>query len=176
MATHPHPMSNRPQSSLGVSTRSVVAAAPYWLVFVGIYLAYGFLWYFAAKEKLIDDGGTMPAGLAKAFDGSIFASVPGVDASWVLLGLMEAVACVMFALSVIAGEFLPQRRKPILLGALGVSVLTFAVMAFAQNVIGDHESVASLMTYMAGALVTLVAVALATPERIKQLSAMSSDH
>jgi hypothetical protein len=171
MATHPHPLSTRETSTSAhaVSVRSIVAAAPYFLVLAGIYIAYGFLWYFAAKEKLIDDGGTMPAGLAKAFDGSIFASVPGVDASWVLLGVLEAVAFVLFAASLVTGEFLPQRSKPLLLGALGMSALTFAAMVVAQSVIGDHESVASLMTYLAGSIVALIAVALATPERIKQL-------
>jgi hypothetical protein len=175
MTTHPQSISSGPRSSAGVTARSFVAVAPYWLVLAGIYLAYGFLWYFSAKVKLIDDSGTMPAGLAKAFDGSILASAPGLDAAWVLLGVLEAVACVLFAVSLAAGEFLPHRRKPILLSALGVSALTFAVMAFAQNVIADHESVASLMTYLAGSIVALVVVALATPERIKALGRGESD-
>jgi hypothetical protein len=33
----------------------------------GIYLSVGFLFYFAAKEKLIDNGGTMPTGLRAEF-------------------------------------------------------------------------------------------------------------
>jgi len=169
MTTHPHPLTTRSTAKPAASVRSIVAAAPYFFVLAGIYIAYGFLWYFAAKEKLIDDGGAMPAGLAKAFDGSILASVPGLDASWVLLGVLEAVAFVLFAASLVTGEFLPQRRKPILMGALGLSALTFAVMVFAQSVIADHESVASLMTYLAGSIVALVAVAAATPERVKQL-------
>ena len=36
----------------------------YWALLAGIYLGFGFLWYYAAKEKLIDDSGTMPEGLA----------------------------------------------------------------------------------------------------------------
>lgn len=175
MATHPHPISTRSSSSAGVTARAIVTAAPYWLVLAGLYLAYGILWYFSAKEKLIDDSGTMPAGLAKAFDGSIFESVPGLSAAWVLLGILEAIACVLFAVSLVTGEFLPHRRKPILMSALGVSVLTFAVMVFAQSVIADHASVASLMTYLGGSLVALIAVALATPERVRQLFGPSGD-
>jgi hypothetical protein len=152
-----------------------VTAAPYFLVLAGIYIAYGFLWYFAAKEKLIDDSGTMPAGLAKTFDGSILASVPGLDAAWVLLGVMEAVACILFALSLVTGEFLPQRRMPILLSAIGVSTVTFAAMVFAQSVIGDHDSVASLMTYMAGSIIVLIAVAAATPDRVRTTFFPASD-
>jgi len=149
--------------------RAIVNAAPYWLVLAGIYVAYGFLWYFAAKEKLIDDSGTMPAGLAKSFQGSFLDSVPGLDASWALLGALEAIAFLLFVASLATGEFLPQRRKPILLSALGISTLTFAAMAFAQNVIADHDSVASLMTYMAGSIVAFAAIAVATPERVGKL-------
>src|ERR1700735_1377156 len=63
----------------------------YWAVMAAIYVGFGFLWYYAAKEKLIDDSGTMPEGLAKGYAGSFVESVPGLNASWVLLGILEAV-------------------------------------------------------------------------------------
>ncbi len=96
----------------------------YWTLLAGIYLGFGFLWYYAAKEKLIDDSGTMPAGLAKAYAGSFADSFPGLNLTWTLLGIAEAVAFLGFVASILTGEFLPSRRKPILLGALGVSLLT----------------------------------------------------
>ena len=65
-----------------------------------------------------------------------------------LLGLLEAVAFIVVIASLATGDFLPQRRKPLLLASMAVSMLTFAVMAFAQNMIADHASVASLFTYM----------------------------
>ncbi len=43
---------------------------------------------------------------------------------------------------------MPTRRKPVLLTGLAVSMLTFAVMTFGQNVIGNFDGVASLFTYM----------------------------
>jgi hypothetical protein len=54
--------------------------------------------------------------------------------------------------------------------------VTFAAMVFAQSVIGDHDSVASLMTYLAGSIVALIVVAAATPERIKLMFGASADH
>jgi sorbitol-specific phosphotransferase system component IIC len=58
------------------------------------------------------------------------------------------VAFVAVVASLAMGEFLPSRRKPMLLAALSVSILTFGVMAFAQNMIAEHDSVASLFTYL----------------------------
>jgi hypothetical protein len=113
----------------------------------GIYLSVGFLFYFAMKEKLFTDSGTMPAPLAKAFDGSFFASVPGNNASWFLLGLLEASIVVLLAISLLRGEFLPQRRKPVLLAGMSVSLFAFGFMAIAENMIGGTSTVIELFTY-----------------------------
>jgi hypothetical protein len=131
-----------------ISWAAVADAATYWPAIAGIYIGYGFLWFYAAKEKLFDQDGKMPAGLAKSYTGHFIDSFPGVNASWLLLGLLEAVAFLVVIASLVSGEFLPMRRKPILLAALSVSIFTFAVMTFAQNMIAEHDSVASLFTYM----------------------------
>jgi hypothetical protein len=126
----------------------VLDAATYWAGISATYLSYGFLWYYAAKEKLFDQNGDMPAGLAKAYKGTFIDNFPGINASWLLLGLLEAVAFVVIVASLVSGEFMPTRRKPILLAGLTVSMFTFAVMTFGQNLIGNFEGVASLFTYM----------------------------
>jgi hypothetical protein len=123
-------------------------AATYWAGISATYLSYGFLWYYAAKEKLFDQNGHMPAGLAKAYQNTVIDNFPGVNATWLLLGLLEAVAFLAIAASLLTGEFMPTRRKPILLAGLAISMLTFAVMTFGQNLIGNFEGVASLFTYM----------------------------
>ena len=64
----------------------------------------GFLFYYAAKEKLFTDSGTMPAPLQKLFAGSFFASVPGDNAAWVLLGLLEAAVVVLLGGELGAGR------------------------------------------------------------------------
>src|SRR5580693_3621712 len=81
----------------------------YWLISAGIYFTFGLLFYYSAKEKLIDNGGTMPAGLAKTFHGTFVASFPGTNTSWVLIGLLEALVFLTIAASVVMGEFLPTR-------------------------------------------------------------------
>lgn len=113
-----------------------------------LYIAYGFLWYYGAKEKLFDDDGNMPAGLAKAYRGSLIDDFPGLDTTWLLLGVLEGLAFLTVVASFLAGEFLPHRRKPILLAALAVSMLTFAVMTFGQDIVANYDGVAGLFTYM----------------------------
>lgn len=106
-----------------------------------------------------------PRGLAKAYDGSFLASVPGLNAAWLLLGLLEAVAFIVVIASLATGEFVWARRMPPLLASMAVSMLTFAVMAFAQNMIADHASVASLFTYMGVAAVVFALIHLVPPFR-----------
>jgi hypothetical protein len=148
-----------------IAWSAIADAVTYWAGIGAIYLSYGFLWYYAAKEKLFDQSANMPAGLAKAYSGSFIASFPGTDTAWLLLGLLEAVAFIVFVVSLLAGEFLPRHPKPILLASLSVSMLTFAVMTFAQNMIADHESVASLFTYMGVTAVILALVRFVPPFR-----------
>jgi hypothetical protein len=137
----------------------------YGATLAGIYLSVGFLFYYAAHEKLIANGGTMPAGLAKAFHGSFFASVPGDNASWVLLGLTEALVVVLLAVSLIRGEFLPQRRKPILLAGLSVSVLAYGVMIVANAMIGNNPTVIELFTYLGVTAIVMFVVRQMSPYR-----------
>jgi len=42
------------------SVAHVAGIVSYWLIIAASYLTYGFLFYYAAKEKLFDDSGTMP--------------------------------------------------------------------------------------------------------------------
>ena len=135
-------------NSRAIHWPDILDAATYWAGIAATYLSYGFLWYYAAKEKLFDQNGDMPAGLAKAYHGTVIDNFPGVNATWLALGLLEAVAFVVVIASLLAGEFLPTRRKPLLLAGLTVSMFTFAVMTFGQNLIGNFEGVASLFTYM----------------------------
>jgi len=137
----------------------------YWLVSASIYLTFGTIFYYAAREKLVTDNGTMPAGLAKTFQGTFVASFPGLNTSWVLIGILEAVVFVAFAVSVLRGEFLPTRRKPVLLSALGLSMITFALISWAESISGGNATVGSLFTYLAGTAVLFVLVLLMPPYR-----------
>ena len=79
----------RPRAVPRPTVAGITQIATYATTLAGIYLSVGFLFYFAMKEKLFTDGGTMPLPLQKLFHGSFFASVPGDNVAWVLLGLIE---------------------------------------------------------------------------------------
>jgi hypothetical protein len=146
-ASSPHTTEARKRERSIPALAEISKLVTYSAALAGIYLSVGFLFYFAMKEKLFTDSGTMPAPLAKAFDGSFFASVPGNNASWTLLGLLELSIVVLLAVSLVSGEFLPQRRKPILLAGLSVSLFAYGFMGLANDMIGNNATVIELFTY-----------------------------
>lgn len=132
----------------------------------GVYLSVGFLFYFAAKEKLLGAGaGTMPAGLQKEFSGSLLASVPGLNAAWTLLGAAEAAVVVLLAVSLLRGEFLPTRAKPVLFAGLGLSMLSFGLMGLANDMVGDVALALTVFTYMGLTAVVMVLIRQLAPYR-----------
>ena len=54
-----------------------------------------------------------------------------------VLGALEALAFLAIIASLVAGEFLPQRRKPILLSGLAFSMFVFAIMTLGQNLVNN---------------------------------------
>jgi len=162
-----HPLSHTAKRDR-VQLGSLADTVSYWLISAGIYLTFGTLFYYASKEKLIDDSGTMPAALAKGYHGTFLASFPGTNTSWVLVGLLEALVFVAIAASVLRGEFLPTRRKPILLSGLGLSMFTFAIIAWGENITAQFSTVAELFQYLAGTAVLIVLVMLMPPYRKTQ--------
>jgi MFS family permease len=167
MATVASPRPAQIRTREGTVTH-VADRASYWLISAGIYLTFGLLFFFAAKEKLIDNSGTMPAGLAKSFQGTFVASFPGLNTAWVLIGLLEALVFVVIAASVLTGEFLPTRRKPILLSGLALSMFTFAMIAWGENLTGEFATTAELFQYLVGTAVLIVLVLLMPPYRKTQ--------
>jgi hypothetical protein len=163
MAAHTAPVHTTHRRS--IAWAAVADAVTYWSGIAATYMSFGFLWYFGAKEKLFDQSATMPGGLKEAYAGSFLESVPGLDTAWLLLGLVEAVAFLLVVASLAAGEFLRGHAKPVLMAALGFSMFTFALMAFAQNMVANHESVASLFTYMGVTAVVLAVLKYVAPFR-----------
>jgi hypothetical protein len=133
----------------------------YGLLLTGIYLLVGVLFFYAGKEKLFDGLGA-PAGIEKQFSGTFLETIPGVDAAWTILGILEFGVFVLTVVSLARLEFLPSRRKPFLLSALALAVLTFSVLGIGQNVVGENSGVAELFLY-AGATGVLLALVLILP-------------
>ena len=137
--------------------------AMYWLSMAAIYIIQGGLWYYAAEEKIIGGNLKAPAGIEKAFAGSFFDTFPGIGVAWAVVSIAEAAIVIALAVSLIRGEFLPSRSKPVLLAALAGSLVVLGAMLFGQSMIAAHDSVASLFSYAAGTIVTMGAVVYLSP-------------
>ena len=135
--------------------------AVYVLVLAGIYLLLGVLFFYAGKEKLFDGLGPPPP-IAKQFSGTFLNTIPGVDAAWTILGILESLIFILVVVSLVRLEFMPDRRKSFLLTALALAVFTFSVLAMGQNIVGENEGVAELFTY-AGATGVLIFLVLLMP-------------
>jgi hypothetical protein len=133
----------------------------YGLVLAGIYLLLGVLFFYAGKEKIFDGIGA-PAPIEKQFSGTFLDTIPGVDASWTILGILELGIFVLTVVSLLTLEFLPNRRKPVLLSGLALAIFTFSVLAIGQNVVGENTGVAELFLY-AGATGVLMGLVLLMP-------------
>jgi hypothetical protein len=96
---------------------------------------------------------TTPA--SAAFADSLIATFPGTGFAWALV--------VALAVSLIRGEFLPSRGKPVLLGTLAASLLLLGALLLGQSMIAAHDSVAQLFSYAAGTIVTMGAVIWLSP-------------
>lgn len=133
----------------------------YGLALAGIYLLLGVLFFYAGKEKVIDGTGAPPP-IAKQFSGTFLDTIPGVDAAWTILGILELAIFVLVVVSLVRLEFLPDRRKPWLLSSMALAIFTFSILAMGQNVVGEHEGVAELFLY-AGATGVLMGLVLLMP-------------
>jgi hypothetical protein len=143
----------------------VVNRAAYWPAIGGIYFLVGVLFFYSGKGKLFDDDGHAPAALAKQFDGTFIATFPGVDTLWLILGILELLIVGLIVLSLLRGEFRPQRPKPVLLAALAVALFTFACLSFGQTTTGNNEGTASLYTYFGSTAIIMLLVLRLSPDR-----------
>lgn len=157
-----HPTAARSRAASFAAPDSIANVASYWLAIGGVYLLQGFLWYFPFKEKIFDDNAKAPPPIQQQFDGTIIDSVPGTSAAWAILGILQGVVFLAIVISVLTGEFLPQRRKPILFSALTLGLLLFALMLFGQSLTRQFDGVASLYTYF-GATIAIVFLLLLMP-------------
>ena len=155
----------RTPATAEASPATFADSASYWLVIVSVYILQGFLWYFAAKQKLFDDDGVAPPPVKKQFDGTIVDAFPGTSAAWVVLGALQAVVVLTVVASALTGEFLPRRRKPILLGSLALAMVVFAVMSFGQSLTHQYDSVADLYSYFGATAIIVILLLLMPPYR-----------
>jgi hypothetical protein len=149
------------QARPGAATMRWEDGVIYALALAGIYLLVGVLFFYAGKEKLFDGLGA-PAAIEKQFSGTFLDTIPGIDAAWTILGILEFAIFVLTVVSLATLEFMPARRKPFLLSALALAIFTFSVLGIGQNVVGENTGVAELFLY-AGATGVLLGLVLLMP-------------
>ncbi|MDO8189606.1 hypothetical protein Q5424_28960 [Conexibacter sp. JD483] len=137
----------------------------YWLTIVSVYFLVGVLFFYSGKEKLFDGDAKAPPGIARQFDGTFVATFPGVDALWTILAILEFAVFVILLISLVRGEFLPHRRKSILLVGLSLGLVTFACLSFGQTSTGNNEGTASIFTYFGATAVIFLLVLALPPNR-----------
>lgn len=137
----------------------------YWLAVGALYLVELALWYYPFKEKVFDDNLIAPDAIKQQFAGSFIDSFPGTSVCWAILGILQGVIFVLLVASLISGEFLPTRRKPILLSALALSLGVFSLLLFGNSMTSQFDSVASLFTYFGVTVILIVLVLLLPPYR-----------
>ncbi len=133
----------------------------YGLILAGIYLLVGVLFFYAGKEKIFDGIGA-PASIEKQFSGTFLDTIPGVDAAWTIVGILEFGIFLLTLASLLRLEFMPNRRKPLLLSSLALAIFTFAVLGTGQNVTGENSGAAELYIY-AGATGILLGLVMLLP-------------
>jgi hypothetical protein len=136
----------------------------YALILTGVYLLVGVLFFYGFKSKILDGNGA-PPGIQKQFEGTFFETIPGVDAAWKIIGILEFVIFALTAASLAMREFLFERTKPLLLTALGLSIFTFSLLAVGQNVTGQTTGVAELFLYAGATGVLMVLIRQMPPYR-----------
>src|SRR5829696_3145065 len=82
---------------------AILDAAAYWVAIASIYALQMALWFHSGKSKLFDNDGVMPPPLKKQFDGTFFESLPGLDAAWVLLGVLQLAIFAVVVVSLVRG-------------------------------------------------------------------------
>jgi hypothetical protein len=144
---------------------SIWDGVAYWATLAGVYLMVGGLMFYSGKDKLFDSNGHAPEGIKKQFENSFLATVPGTDAAWIILGILEFGVFVLLLASLLRAEFLPHREKSLLQVGLAVALVTFACLAFGQTATGQFEGTASLYQYFGATVVILILVSLLPPNR-----------
>lgn len=128
----------------------LVGRAAHYLKYLAIYWIFAGMWLWSFWEKLADP---VPQWFIDQFSPTFVDEFPGLTLSWRVAGVAELLVGLTFLVSLARLEFLPGRRKPVLLLALAGSACMFAYLGFGQRITDQFDSAASLFFYF-GATVT----------------------
>jgi hypothetical protein len=130
----------------------------YLFAMVGLYVMTGGLYFYGFWHKAIDGDFDIAPPLKEQFDQTFIGTVPGADAAWVIITILEGLVFLLIVASLVTMEFRPSRRKPFLLTSLAMALLVFGLLAFGQTATEQHESVASLYGYFGATVIIMLFV------------------
>lgn len=137
--------------------------AAYLFALLGLYVMTSSLFFYGFWSKGVKGDFTIPPPLEEQFDKTIIGTIPGAEASWVIVTLLEGAIFLLLAASVATLEFRPSRRKPLLLTALSLALLVFGLLSFGENATAQAEGVASLYGYFGATVILMIFVRLLPP-------------
>jgi len=130
----------------------------YLFALVGLYVMIGGLFFYGFWHKAIDGDWDIAPPLKEQFDETFIGTIPGAEAAWVIIIILEGLVFLLILASLLTMEFRPSRRKPFLLTSLAMGLLVFGLLAFGQTATEQHESVASLYGYFGSTVIILLFV------------------
>ncbi len=135
--------------------------ATWWVMIAATYLIYGQLWGQSIVDKWSegtfgkDDWFKNPVdGLPPGFKGTFLEDFPGLTVSWYAILVLETISFAAILASVFLFEWLPRRHRPMFGLAIGISALTFAILAFGQLLQNQTTGAFQLFLYFGVALMT----------------------
>lgn len=150
--------STPPAGSHDPAAASPFDKVAYLFALVGLYVMVGGLFFYGFWDKAIDGDFTIPPPLEQQFGETFIGTVPGAEAAWAIVAILEGIVFLLVVASLVATEFRPSKRKPFLLTALAMALLVFGLLAFGQTATAQHESVASLYGYFAATIILMLFV------------------
>ena len=130
----------------------------YLFALVGLYVTTGALFFYGFWTKAVDGDFKIPPPLKEQFDTTFIGTIPGAQASWTIIIILEGLVFLLLVASVATMEFRPSRRKPFMLTALAMALLVFGLLSFGQNATAQHEAVASLYGYFGTTIIIMLFV------------------
>lgn len=127
----------------------------YYARYVAIYLIFGLTMGLSSIEKITDP---VPEWFSTQFESTWVATFPGLTAAWLAAGVLEVAVAVLIVVSLVTLEVLPNRSKPFLKLALGVSAITFMMLAIGQRLSFQFDGAASLFFYFGATMATLLVI------------------
>lgn len=125
--------------------------------FLPIQGAYIIMFFLAAQSKFMAGG--VPGWFTEKFRDTFLGFSSGMLAfQFYSIAILEAFAFLGFFFSLLRGEFLPKRKRPILQASLLLSCFIFMILGFGLRLTNDFETASQVFAYLVFSWILLIAL------------------